>query len=138
MKQLVGIVLIHQPVDIVWEKWTNPNDIRLWNIPFENWRCHTIINEVNPFGIFEFRKETTDGNTGYEFKGRYREVIKYELIEYILKDGRKGAIEFQLIDQNTILRERFEPELQTPLNVQETFCQNVLERFKKYAEGFQS
>jgi len=55
-----------------------------------------------------------------------------------LKDGRKGAIEFQLIDQNTILRERFEPELQTPLNVQETFCQNVLERFKKYAEGFQS
>lgn len=137
MNSLVGIVFIHKPVDLVWEKWTHPTDISLWNIPFEHWRCHTKINEVIPNGIFEFQMETTDGNMSFKYKGRYRKVVKYELMEYILEDGRKGTIEFQPIDEITILRERFEPELQTPLKEQETFCQNVLERFKKYTEEYQ-
>jgi hypothetical protein len=56
------------------------------------------------------------------------------LVEYTLDDGRRSAIEFLQIDQNTIVRESFEPEKLVPDEIQEEFCQSVLQRFKGYVE----
>ena len=78
--------------------------------------------------------ESKDTKEGFDYKGKYSNVIPLEYIESIQEDGRKSVIEFQQIDNNTIIRETFEPEAQTPLDMQEAFCQSVLNRFKQYTE----
>ena len=134
MKPIVVAVLIEKPLKIVWEKWINPDDIKQWNIPFENWHCPKVMNDVTDGGSFFFRMESKDGKEGFDYKGNYTKVIPFEYIENTQDDGRKSVVEFQQIDDNTIIRETFEPEAQTPPDIQEAFCQSVLNRFKQYAE----
>ncbi|SFQ45176.1 SRPBCC domain-containing protein [Parafilimonas terrae] len=134
MKTIAVAVLVEKPLDVVWEKWINPDAIKQWNIPFENWHCPGAINDVTDGGLFIFRMEKKDGSEGFDYKGKYNRIIPFEYIESIQHDGRKTIVEFQQIDDNTIIRESFEPEAQTPLDVQESFCQSVLNRFKQYAE----
>jgi uncharacterized protein YndB with AHSA1/START domain len=134
IKPIAVAVLIQKPLEIVWKKWTNADDIKQWNIPFENWHCPEALNDVKEGGSFFFRMESKDGKEGFDYKGKYNKVIPLEYIENTQEDGRKSVVEFQQIDNNTIIRETFEPEEQTPRDVQETFCQSVLNRFKQYAE----
>ncbi len=131
---LVATVLVGKPLEIVWQKWITPEDIRKWNIPFDNWCCPTAENVVEDDGRFFFRMETKDGKEGFDHKGRYDEVIPLQYIKYTQDDGREVVIEFQQIDQNTIVRESFEPEKLVPNEVQQEFCQSVLQRFKDYVE----
>lgn len=134
IKSIAVAVLIQKPLEIVWEKWTNADDIKQWNIPFENWHCPEATNDVKEGGSFFFRMESKDTTEGFNYTGKYSNVIPLEYIESIQEDGRKSVIEFQQIDNNTIIRETFEPEAQTPLDMQEAFCQSVLNRFKQYTE----
>ncbi|MFT3747522.1 MAG: SRPBCC domain-containing protein [Agriterribacter sp.] len=131
---LVATVLVGRPLDIVWEKWITPADIKQWNIPFDNWCCPIVENKVEDGGRFFFRMETKDGREGFDHKGKYDEVIPLQYIKYTQDDGRKSVIEFQQIDQNTIVRESFEPEKLVPNEMQQEFCQSVLQRFKEYVE----
>lgn len=131
---IAATVLVEKPVEVVWAKWTHPADIMQWNIPFDNWQCPSAENDVSIGGRFFFRMESKDGKEGFDHKGKYDNVIPFERIEYVGDDGRKSVIEFQQIDENTIVRESFEPEMQTPVHIQLEFCQSVLNRFKKYVE----
>ena len=131
---LVATVLVEKPLDIVWQKWIEPADIRQWNIPFNNWCCPVVVNNVEKGGRFFFRMETKDGKEGFDHKGIYDEVAEMQYVQYTQDDGRKSLIEFQQIDENTIVRESFEPEKLVPYDLQKEFCQSVLERFKKYVE----
>lgn len=133
-ERIVVNVLVQKPLEKVWESWTEPEDIKLWNIPFPQWHCPVVINDVKDGGKFFFKMETRDGKEGFDHTGRYDKVIPYEAIEYTLNDGRKSTIEFQQIDRNTIVRESFEPEKSVPNDLQRNFCQSVLQRFKEYVE----
>ena len=64
----------------------------------------------------------------------YQKVIPFQLIGYVFDDGRKGWVEFQHIDQNTIIRESFEPDPAVPLENQRACCQSRLEEFRKLLE----
>jgi len=132
---VVVVTLVERPVKIVWEKWINPLHIIRWNVPFENWHCPKVENDVKEGGSFNFRMEQKDGSKGFDHKGTYDNVIPYQQIGYILEDGRRSVIEFQQIDENTIVRERFEPEAGTDPDLQREFCQAVLDRFKQYVEA---
>ncbi len=133
-ERIVVNVLVCKPLELVWEKWVSPGDIRQWNIPFDNWLCPRAENDLREGGRFCFRMESRDGKDGFEHKGQYNKVLLCQLIAYTLDDGRQSDIEFQHIDQNTIIRESFEPEAGLSLKEQQAFCQAVLERFKKYVE----
>ncbi len=65
----------------------------------------------------------------------YERVIPLQLISYVFGDGRKGCVEFQHIDRNTIVRESFEPDPNSPLDRQRECCQARLDRLKEYLEG---
>lgn len=132
---LVATVLISRPAATVWDHWTRPEAIRRWNIPFENWHCPYVENNMEEGGRFFFRMEFLNGSDGFDHKGRYIRIIPGEYIEYLQDNGKHTIIEFQQIDGNTILREQFEPEANTPLEMQQSFCQSVLERFKNYVES---
>lgn len=134
-QKIVVSVLINRRLGLVWKNWTNPEDIKQWNIPFTNWHCPEVVNEVKEGGTFCFKMQTKNGKEGFNHTGRYDTVIPFELIAYTLDDGRKSIIEFQQIDDNTIVRESFEPEKNVPYGLQQEFCQSVLNKFKQYTEN---
>ena len=133
-QSLIALVLINRPVTEVWDYWIRPAHIKQWNIPFDDWHCPVAENDVTTGGRFRFYMEKKDGSEGFEHTGIYNEVTPFEMITYTLNDGRQSWIEFQQIDSNTIVRERFEPELHTAIELQKEFCQSVLNRFKNYVE----
>ncbi|WP_114792228.1 SRPBCC domain-containing protein [Niabella yanshanensis] len=133
-QSLVALVLINRPVTEVWEYWTHAKHILQWNVPFDDWHCPEVENDLTAGGRFKFYMEKKDGSDGFEHTGVYDQVAPFEMIAYTLNDGRRAWIEFQQIDSNTIVRERFEPELHTAIELQKEFCQSVLNRFKNYVE----
>lgn len=134
-ERIIASVLVCKPVELVWEKWVSPEDIRQWNIPFNDWYCPRAENDLREGGRFCFRMESSNGKEGFDHKGRYNKIIPRQLIGYTLDDGRQSDVEFQHIDQNTIIRESFEPESGLSPIAQRAFCQAVLDRFKKHVEG---
>ncbi len=64
----------------------------------------------------------------------YEKVIPFQLIGYVFRDGRRGCVEFQHIDQNTIVRESFEPDPAVPSDTQRASCQARLDRFREELE----
>lgn len=133
-ERVVVNILVQKPLETVWKAWVTPGEIKQWNIPFANWHCPEVINDVRAGGQFCFKMQTKDGKEGFDHTGIYDRIIPYESIAYTLDDGRKSIIEFHQIDQNTIVRESFEPEKLVPVSLQQAFCQSVLQRFKEYVE----
>lgn len=134
-EKVVVSVLIRKPLEIVWNSWMQPEDIRQWNVPFNDWHCPQAENDPEEGGRFFYRVERKDGKEGFDHTGIYDKIVPYQLIEYTLDDGRRSSIEFQHIDQNTIVRESFDPEERTPVSLQKEFCQAVLDRFREYVEA---
>nr|MBA4166018.1 polyketide cyclase [Chitinophagaceae bacterium] len=71
---------------------------------------------------------------GFDFAGRYDQVIPPARIECTGDDGRKTINTLTSDGANTTVTEIFEPETTTPLDIQRSFCQTILDNFKKYAE----
>jgi len=124
---------INAPIEKVWTLWTNPEDIMEWNRLSDEWYNSRVENDVRPGGRFLFAMGLKDGSFSFDFCGTYDEVIKHELITYTLDDGRKTSIIFTGTD-SVKLTENFEPNANDPLEMQQSFCQAVLDRFKRYAE----
>lgn len=119
----------------VWELWTNEKFVRIWNVPFQDWHCPKVINDVRTGGTFDFRMEKKDGSEGFNYKGSYTLVIPFARIELLQEDGRKSTVHFKEQDGNTTIIEQFEPEEKTELELQQEFCQSVLNKFKAFSEG---
>lgn len=119
----------------VWELWTNEKFVRIWNVPFQDWHCPKVINDVRTGGTFDFRMEKKDGSEGFNYKGSYTLVIPFARIELLQEDSRKSTVHFTEQEGNTTIIEQFEPEEKTELELQQEFCQSVLNKFKAFAEG---
>lgn len=133
-KQLTATVLVNKSIETVWKAWVDPEAIRQWNRPFDNWNCLRVENDVRDGGQFDFRMEAEDGTDGFNYKGSYRKVIPFELIEIDEADGRRTKIEFFQMNGSIQVLETFEAEAATPVEQQKEFCQSVLNRFKQYVE----
>ena len=131
--KLVSVVLVERPIEEVWEHWINPESIEQWNIPFEGWHCPSVINDFREGGGFDFRMEERANHEGFDYRGLYHRIIPLTYIESS-SEGRSCIVEFQAIDSNTIIRETFEPDTVTPLDIQQKFTDTVLLNFKKFVE----
>lgn len=129
--------LIHAPIEKVWELWTLPEHIKNWNIPFANWHTPYVENDLKVGGKFKFTMASKDGKEGFDFEGVYTKVEELALIEYRLSDNRIASVCFENLDSETKLTETFEPEATISEEMQEQFCQSVVENFKKYVENFE-
>ncbi len=135
-KQMITVeTTILLPVADCWEAWTMPADIMQWNNPSDDWRTPKVEIDLKNGGRFLYRMELKDGSFGFDHSGNYDKVIVNELIEYTVSDGRKSIITFQENANGTTLTETFEPEAETPVDVQKTFVQGVLNNFKNYVES---
>jgi uncharacterized protein YndB with AHSA1/START domain len=68
--------LLNAPRELVWEVWTNPEQIRHWWGP-EGFTNTIFKMEVRPGGEWDFVMHGPDG-TDYKNKHIYREVVKPE------------------------------------------------------------
>lgn len=127
-------VTIYSSIEKIWKLWTAPEHIMQWNVPFDEWHSPRVENDLKGNGKFLFRMEKKDGSEGFDFAGKYEKVITNQLIEYTLTDNRKTINIFTANENKVTIIETFDPEKQTPIELQKEFCQNVLNKFKKYVE----
>ena len=126
--------IVHAPVDKVWKYWTEPNHLTKWNSPSEDWHTTFAENDLRVGGNFLSRMEAKDGSFGFDFAVIYDEVKLYEFISYTLGDERKVEITFLKQEDNTKIIQKFDPETENPIEMQQQGWQAILDNFKKYAE----
>ena len=71
---------------------------------------------------------------GFDYECIYDKIIIHKEISHVGADGRKTKLDFEETPQGVKVTESFEPENHTPLDVQEAFCQSILDNFKRYVE----
>ena len=127
--------LVKAPVQTVWEKWTNPQDIMQWNSASDDWHTPSAENDIRTGGMFKSTMAAKDGSFSFDFAGTYTNVRENEIIEYTLGDDRKVKIVFAEEGGKTKVTETFEPEDTNPIDMQRGGWQAILDNFKKYVEA---
>jgi uncharacterized protein YndB with AHSA1/START domain len=128
-------VLIKAPIHKVWELWTDPCHIAKWNTISEEWHTPRAKNDLRIGGELFLRMETLDGKEGFDYKCTYNNIIAHTKITHTNADGRKTTIVFAQMGEGVKIVETFEPEQQTPLDIQQQFCLSILMNFKTYVEN---
>jgi uncharacterized protein YndB with AHSA1/START domain len=131
---LKGEVVINAPLEKVWELWIEPEHIKNWNIISNEWHTPIAENDFRVGGKLYLKMEALDKSDGFDYECIYEKIVNHKEIRHVGKDGRKTKIEFETIVHGVKVTEIFEPEDKTPLDVQEAFCQSILNNFKKYVE----
>ena len=129
---------VNEPIEKVWKYWTEPQHIINWNNASDDWHTPFSENDVRAGGKFISRMEAKDGSFGFDFGGVYDEVKLYELISYVLGDGRKVKITFSDQKNKTKITEIFEAEQTNSTTLQQKGWQAILDNFKKYTEQTRS
>lgn len=127
-------VQVNLPPHIVWEYWTNPEHIVNWNSASDDWHTPTAVNDLRQGGWFRWRMEAKDRSAGFDFEGRYDEIVPNEKIIYTIADGRRVEILFTNVDNNTQIVEVFDAEDQNSIEMQRAGWQAILDKFKYYVE----
>jgi uncharacterized protein YndB with AHSA1/START domain len=135
-KTLITVeTVVNAPINSVWKKWTNPDDIVKWNNASDDWHTTRAENDLKVGGKFLSRMEAKDGSMGFDFSGTYNTVKPNEIIEYTADDNRKVQVHFFDGDDKTTIIEVFEAENENPLKMQKLGWQSILNNFKKYTES---
>ncbi len=134
-EKIVVEVLVEQPLAKVWETFTDSNHVMQWNHASDDWHCPSATNNLIVGGEFHFMMAAKDGSFEFDFTGIYDEVTVMKGFTYHLSDGRVIHVEFEEADGGTKVTERFDPENENPLEMQQMGWQMILNNFKKYTEG---
>jgi len=132
--KLTASVEVRASREKVWQAWTAPEHIMQWNNISDEWHTPYVENNVEPQGRFLFKMALKNGSAGFDYKGRYDEVTRYEKIAITLDDGRTTFITFNGSDP-VLITESFDPDHNEPADMQRDFCQAVLNNFKRYTES---
>lgn len=125
---------IAAPLDQVWEKWTQAAHVVNWNFAHESWCCPRAQVDFCVGGSSSYRMEAKDGSMGFDLNATFTAIEDHKQILSVLADGRKVAVDFSVEDEQTILVQRFEPEQENPLELQQGGWQAILNQFKSYCE----
>ena len=125
---------INAGVEVVWEKFTNPNDVMNWNNANDDWHTPKATNDLQVGGKFNYTMAAKDGSFSFDFWGIYDNIILHETIAYTLGDGRKVSVSFTKNNDVTIVSETFEAESENPIELQQQGWQAILNNFKNCVE----
>ncbi len=95
--------LLHAPIELVWEVWTDPAHIKNWWGP--NGFTNSITKmDIKPGGEWDLVMHGPDG-TDFKNKSVFKEIIKHRKIVYEHVTGPKftATIEFEKRGQSTFL-----------------------------------
>jgi len=125
--------LVKAPLAEVWRAYTTPEDITQWNAASDDWHTTSATVDLRVGGSFCSRMEAKDGSTGFDFEGTYTEIVKEELIEYDFGD-RQAQITFKESPEGVVVRVKFDPENEFPIEYQQAGWQSILDNFKRHVE----
>ena len=125
---------IQAPVQKVWEYFTNPQHVINWNFAMPEWHCPSATNQLEVGGEFHYTMSARDNSMSFDFWGTYQKIEKEKNIQILLGDGRSMLVTFEMTDISTIITEKFEPEKENPVELQEAGWQIILDNFKRYIE----
>lgn len=126
---------VNTSLEQVWNAWTLPKHIVNWNFASPEWHCPKAENNLKVGETFTYEMVAKDGSFSFPFSGKYTKIELYKMIEYVLEDNRKVAIEFEEKDGKVILSESFEAEGTNADEMQRAGWQAILENFKTYTES---
>lgn len=135
MNKIIVQTTVNAPLEKVWEYWNQPEHIINWAFASDDWEAPNAENDLKVGGKFKTRMQAKDKSQGFDFGGTYTKVEKYKVIEYIMDDGRRVSIQFEITgDGQTRIAESFDPESENSEEKQRNGWQTILNNFKKYAE----
>lgn len=127
---------VNASLESAWKVWTSPEDIVKWNFASDEWHSPSAVNDLRVDGSFNYRMEAKDGSIGFDFFGKYDQIITGKRINYTLGDGRKVEIVFTVVSQDqTLLEETFETEDTNPVELQRFGWQTILDNYKIQVES---
>nr|WP_294777557.1 SRPBCC domain-containing protein [uncultured Flavobacterium sp.] len=118
----------------VWNKFTQPEHVVNWNFASDDWHCPKAENHLDVGQNFVYTMASKDGEMSFDFIGTYQEITPMKKLVYQISDGRKVTVKFDVMDNQVILTENFEPENIHSVNLQRDGWQSILNNFKKYTE----
>lgn len=125
---------INTTLEKVWDFWNNPNHIQNWYFASPDWHCPKAENELQIGKGFNYRMEAKDGSFGFNFEGKYTKIIDFQIIEYVLADNRKVITTFDKQKNSVLVTQKFNPETENTIELQQSGWQAILNNFKKYIE----
>ena len=126
---------VNTDIHTAWNCYTNPDHIIKWNFADHSWHCPSAENDLRVGGKMKSRMEAKDGSFGFDFEGIYDEVKKNEKIVYHLEDGRSVDITFEDKGNSVLITTVFDPENESPVEMQQAGWQAILDNYKKHAES---
>ena len=84
------------PIDVVWNAYTTPDDIKQWNAASDDWHTTAAVVDLRVGGQFSSRMEAKDGSFGFDFAGTYTAVVPNQRLEYSFGD-RIATVEFEFL-----------------------------------------
>ena len=78
--------------------------------------------------------EAKDGSFGFDLKAEFLAITPFESISSALEDGRLVDVKFVSNGDATLIEQRFQPESENTLELQEQGWQAILNQFKTYCE----
>ncbi len=125
---------INTTLEKIWDFWNNPNHIQNWYFASPDWHCPKAENELQIGKVFNYRMEAKDGSFGFNFEGKYTKIIDFQIIEYVLADNRKVITTFEKQKNSVLVTQKFDPETENAIELQQSGWQAILNNFKKYIE----
>jgi len=127
-------VQIAAPLSEVWNKWTQAEHVVNWNFAHESWCCPKAEVDFRVGGASNYRMEAKDGSFGFDLKSTFLDLQFPSYIASQLEDGRGVEVQFIEGETGVLLKQRFEPESENPLDLQQQGWQAILNQFKFYCE----
>ena len=125
------------PIGTVWNAYTTPADIELWNSPSSDWHTTTASVDLREGGEFCSRMEAKDGSMGFDFAGTYTKIVPQKRIEYAFGD-RKAEVDFEPGKDGVHVRVTFDTETVHPIEQQRGGWQAILDNFARHVETRQA
>lgn len=125
---------VNAPIEVVWNAYTQPEDIVQWNAASDDWHTTSAHVELREGGGFSSRMEAKDGSFGFDFAGTYTKIIPFELITYVFAE-RTAKVEFEKGPQGVTVQVSFTPETEHTIEEQREGWQAILDRFAKHVES---
>ena len=135
MEQVIVETVVHAPLEKVWEDYTNPESVRVWNAASPDWHTPRAENDLRTGGAFTYRMEARDGSEGFDFTGTYTDVSPMTNIAYVMDDGRNVRTTFTKEGGSVRVVTSFDPESENTPELQKAGWQAILDNFKRYVEG---
>jgi len=127
--------LVRAELKMVWDAWNDPEDIKQWNSPSEDWHTTKSNVDLREGGKLSARMEAKDGSAGFDFEGTYTRIVPEKIIELRLGDGREVQVEFTEGPDGVLVRETFEAEPKMDQEYQRRGWQAILDNFARHVEA---